>query len=489
MEEKLALQSLLIERWADERSSDLRQLAARESFRTLNRESMLRAMNVFVANQSQFEVLMFAGKDGVVSVSTDRTAAALNISDRDYFKASINRQDYMSDVLIAKTTPYPMIIFSSPVLSNQNEAIGVVFGAIRLDTIRKTIEAVSFAGSEKTYLADRNGTLIIKPADLHKGQIAAKLDTPIFQRALEQSGERSAYQDYRGVSVIGVYKWTHDMRWCVIREVDQSEVYDWVYRIMSVITAITAIILAISYGAVVLLAGRVDRPIAFILQGTKIIRDGYYDYRIDPSVFRRAPIELQQLCDTFNVMSGKLKDTFELLERYAMIDPLTGLYNRRYLANEGGKLTEGCLKADQPVSVLAVDIDRFKSVNDTYGHPLGDRVLRHVAELIQSLASTEDIAARYGGEEFIVLCLRTGLDDAMVLAERLRAKMDTTPFAEEGLKLNLTVSIGVSSGVMLPEAGDALEELIASADKALYQAKQTGRNKVVSAKENPGPDR
>ena len=123
-----------------------------------------------------------------------------------------------------------------------------------------------------------------------------------------------------------------------------------------------------------------------------------------------------------------------------------------------------------------LDIDHFKDVNDTFGHPTGDHVLAALAQMVHRALRTEDVFARFGGEEFAVLCRGTTADAALTLAERLRATIGASAFEHRGQRIPVTVSIGVASWFHQP---DSATQLVAEADEALYKAKGTGRNRVV----------
>jgi two-component system cell cycle response regulator len=156
----------------------------------------------------------------------------------------------------------------------------------------------------------------------------------------------------------------------------------------------------------------------------------------------------------------------------AVTDPLTGLRNRRYTRRH----LEGVLRQGG-AAVLLLDVDRFKAVNDTYGHAAGDVVLREVAERLRAQIRASDVVARYGGEEFLVVMAGASAEEAEVVAERLRAAVCATPVLLDTRKLQVTVSIGIA----IAEAGTGPDALVGAADEALYRAKGNGRNQVESA--------
>jgi two-component system cell cycle response regulator len=163
----------------------------------------------------------------------------------------------------------------------------------------------------------------------------------------------------------------------------------------------------------------------------------------------------------------------------AIVDPLTGVYARRFL-DSGLKLyTRQARRNRQLLGILIVDVDHFKQVNDTYGHPIGDQVLRELAGRLQGSCRAGDAVARYGGEEFVVLVPSSSSEQLAALAERLRSKVASAPILMgEQLQMSVTVSIGAA---MYPREGDSAEEVLHAADEALYEAKRGGRNRVVTA--------
>ncbi|MGE4382040.1 MAG: GGDEF domain-containing protein [Arcobacter sp.] len=164
------------------------------------------------------------------------------------------------------------------------------------------------------------------------------------------------------------------------------------------------------------------------------------------------------------------------LEKMASIDKLTNIYNRRMIDDFLKQEVEIEKRHSNGLSVILIDIDHFKDVNDTYGHQMGDIVLSKIAELITINSRKSDIQGRYGGEEFIIICPQTTCNQALILAEKIRVSIEDFTFEQIGKK---TISLGISSF----EENDAEEDLVKKADIALYEAKNTGRNKVIVYKE------
>ena len=176
----------------------------------------------------------------------------------------------------------------------------------------------------------------------------------------------------------------------------------------------------------------------------------------------------------------------EALRAQSIKDPLTGLYNRRYLAEMMEREIRRAVRAEQSLGVLMLDLDHFKKFNDTYGHDAGDTVLREAASFLTRSIRVEDIVCRYGGEEFVVILPTADLNAAHTRAERIRSKMRELAVLHQGQSLGMvTVSIGVAA---LPLHGTSPKALIEAADAALYRAKREGRDRVAVAEIPTVPD-
>jgi diguanylate cyclase (GGDEF)-like protein len=171
----------------------------------------------------------------------------------------------------------------------------------------------------------------------------------------------------------------------------------------------------------------------------------------------------------------------EALEQRAMTDPLTGLYNRAYLADRFLVELRRARNYGFPMSVALFDIDRFKQINDRYGHPAGDAVLRKLASFLRERTRSTDAVVRYGGEEFAVLMATADSDVALEQADRIRAELEKTPFVVPGQAepVQVTISGGVAT---YPQDGQTFTDLIAVADAGLYHAKENGRNQVSASR-------
>jgi two-component system, cell cycle response regulator len=171
----------------------------------------------------------------------------------------------------------------------------------------------------------------------------------------------------------------------------------------------------------------------------------------------------------------RTKYLLDLLSRQALIDGLTGLYNRAYFEDRARSEIAIANRTGNSLGLLMADIDHFKALNDSHGHPFGDEVLRSVARLLKSRARSSDVLCRFGGEEFAALLPNTDAPRGALLAEDLRQALSQSPFLFGRTAVKITASFGVAELA----AGQDLNTLVQLADQAMYQSKQAGRNRVT----------
>jgi len=220
------------------------------------------------------------------------------------------------------------------------------------------------------------------------------------------------------------------------------------------------------------LARSILRPLRLLEEGADRFGTGDLSHRVSLAT----QDELGHLGGTFNAMADKLAKSQKALQDLSTHDGLTGLCNYREFHRRLTEEMQRSLRYDHPFSLLILDIDDFKAVNDTYGHLAGDEALRGLAALIRRAVRPVDEVARYGGEEFAILLPETPGPGAFATAERIRDIIATHPIAiSPGQTVGLTVSIGVA---IYPQDAQSEEKLIGAADQALYAAKNGGRNRV-----------
>jgi diguanylate cyclase (GGDEF)-like protein len=213
---------------------------------------------------------------------------------------------------------------------------------------------------------------------------------------------------------------------------------------------------------------------------------GASDYIVKPFRFAEVLARINNQIRILNMqheLEKKNKELTEknmLLQQMAVTDGLTGLYNKRYILSRLSSEISHAVRYREPISFLMVDVDHFKQINDTYGHVVGDILLKEVAQLLRKLVREFDIIARYGGEEFLIVLPNGDIMGAKILAERLRDSIEKSVFNINGEKISITISIGIrNADIKLNfDSGSEVTKLINQADIALYNAKANGRNRV-----------
>lgn len=237
--------------------------------------------------------------------------------------------------------------------------------------------------------------------------------------------------------------------------------------IISPITVIFSIIYAF------IITRGITKPLNMLNMATVKIANGLYDVKSNI----KSSIEIERLMNAFNDMAVKLSESHNKLERLSITDQLTGLYNRRYFDEALEKEILRARRFNHGLSLLFMDIDYFKHLNDTYGHGEGDKVLQRLGQVLTiCVRSGIDVPCRYGGEEFTVILPQTVGADAVALAERIRMDFETVKFQIYSKRetFQKTISIGIAELT----SADGAKALIANADKAMYEAKKQGRNRV-----------
>ena len=191
----------------------------------------------------------------------------------------------------------------------------------------------------------------------------------------------------------------------------------------------------------------------------------------------------------FSVIGYQMASTLKHFQRFSSVrnmatyDTLTSLYNRRYFDERLNLEAQKAFRSGTPLSLIMVDIDHFKKVNDTFGHTEGDKALREISYLLRTSVRKKDVVARYGGEEFVLILPEAGVEESLAIAERIRRTIEKTIFEVGAVQLKLTVSLGISH--FPDDRPGSKEELVRMADLALYDAKRGGRNQVCNFQGEP----
>jgi diguanylate cyclase (GGDEF)-like protein len=202
----------------------------------------------------------------------------------------------------------------------------------------------------------------------------------------------------------------------------------------------------------------------------------YENVQKDLEQLREAQIALEKANEELQAKIQLIEALQITLQEQAVRDPLTGLFNRRYLKDTLEREVARAKRENQPIGIMIMDIDQFKNINDRYGHDAGDKMLQEIGKKLLAHIRAEDIVCRYGGEEFVIVMPGASMGVAFERAESIRRMVDELFVPYEMEQMHVTISLGVAA---YPVHGTDGEDALIRADRALYQAKEAGRNRVV----------
>ncbi|MBP2271682.1 diguanylate cyclase (GGDEF)-like protein [Pseudomonas sp. BP6] len=378
------------------------------------------------------------------------------------------RQPYVSSAYVSAAGNL-VVFVSVPIFDASHRYVGIIGGSIYLKqegALHTLISQHFYHEGTFAFVADRDRQLLYHP---EKTRIGEKLgwSKTVDAALLGQSGAM-AVRNYKGIPMLAGYAQVSGSGWAVVAQQPQEASLaplSTLMRNMILGMVPAAIIGIILIGGGAMMISRPLRELSRIAGQLAAPRTTDNLQRLN-AWYREAAAIRQAMLTGVQLLQAKMGR----LNRQALTDPLTGLANRRAMDEE----LRGLQHAGRAYSVLSVDIDYFKRVNDTFGHDNGDLAIKQVAQTLMEQSRTADLACRAGGEEFLLILPDTGQDAATVIAERVRQAVANSEIPVVG---HITVSIGVASC-----AGEAIEceAVLKQADECLYRAKEMGRNRVES---------
>ncbi|GAB6158862.1 sensor domain-containing diguanylate cyclase [Desulfotomaculum varum] len=494
-----------INNWFTARKHFLEGLAQNEKITGLEYRAMQNVLSNALKMDENFRTLMFVGADGEIKADPIYQAdlKKINVVDREYFRQALEGKTYVSEVLYSKITREPVIVIATPVKKEQQIA-GVLFGAVNINVITKLVQQNYPGTGGQAYLMNQEGLIInrLQPEQAN-GLTEQKPDNkPAHQLSRGISGQ-GIYTNYLNKQVFGVYRWLPSVKLGLVVEKEYSRALleNGLATYLKVVLASTVIIgLFINFA--LYYSRRLSQPLEQLAAEVNSIAEGKFRSVVD----MQANKEVQALVYAINNMSGNLcqktnqlnklvnqleQSAAELqqeknkLAQISITDELTGLYNRRYVNQELDRFTRLSRTLSKNISVMMLDLDHFKAVNDTYGHAAGDAVLKEFARLIKLCSRRTDVVGRFGGEEFIIILPFISGQQVKDIAERIRQEVSNHVFEAGNYKIKITVSIGVVTLVPPARAkvAEIIEKMVKAADDCLYAAKRAGRNRVVQVED------
>ncbi|WP_052712134.1 sensor domain-containing diguanylate cyclase [Domibacillus indicus] len=492
LNEVLQMQQEVISEWQDELTRDINYLSELPEASWKEKDSFYEKLNLLGKNRTLFYDLFYADRSGDILYNTNAAAQTrkINVYDMPYFQEGMEWHTYTTGIRLIGESDTRSVIFSAPVTNENGRFGGILAGIVLADSLRYIVSDFAYGETGTVYLADKMGTVLSASSNEFPSSIK---DTDIFQAALQEKQQTEPYDNADGIRSIGQYKWINHNEWVLISEVSMAEIEAPFYETLFFMGIILLLIFVMSYFFIRNLIQQMTGPIQALLEGTAILRKGGYGHRIDQNRMAHSAREFSELCSAYNDMADGLQKehalrlqaeedmrrTNEQLRRLSLSDGLTGIGNRRYFDEKLASLFQEASQAEQPLSLILIDVDFFKKYNDYYGHDAGDRALQLVAGAVEKTAQKYGLfAARYGGEELAVIVPPGSKADVREIGGELLASVGQLDILHEKAPAGrLSISAGAATLVPTPILSPRL--LIQYADKALYQSKQQGRGRVT----------
>jgi len=376
-----------------------------------------------------------------------------------------------------------------PIGSPGSPLLGALAARLKINSVDSILDSYSPGESGQAYLITLGGNLITSSRVSSAQLMSMRLSEAAVNDLLQMEGTAIEYTNYLGTEVVGTLRRIPRLSWALVAEIPIEEAYAQVARLRNVTLAVVALLLLgvglIAYVLALVIARPLDRLTAGAREvaagdlsvGLPVIGRGEVSYLTE--VFNDMVTKLREGREELDAANETLKEQNEALERLSITDGLTGLFNRRQLMEALTRETRRTRRHKRPFTVLMLDVDHFKKCNDTYGHLVGDDVLRKLGSILKGMLRDVDFVARFGGEEFVVILPQTTKIDAKSIGERIRYQVESTSFKDNTNRsfTSLTVSLGVAS---YPVDAESEEELIKKVDQALYMAKGKGKNLVCA---------
>ncbi|MFZ5600678.1 MAG: sensor domain-containing diguanylate cyclase [Bacillota bacterium] len=491
-----------INNWVTARKNFLEGLAQNERIKALDLDATGRILTNSLKMDRNFRSLTLVGSDGAIKVDPvfNANLREVYVTDREYFRQAMSGKTYVSEVLLSKINNEPVLIIATPVKREHEGIVGVLYGAVNIGVITELVQQ-NFPGQRgESYLINQDGVMISESKFVQNFEpLEIKpQNKPVDQVSRGLSG-KAIYTNYHNKKVFGVYRWLPEMKMGLVVEKQYTGALleNGLDNYLKVLSA-SLVIIALFMVFALFYSRRLTKPLERLAAEVNSIAEGNFQTVLD----MQANKEVQELGRAINHMSStllaktnRLNDLIAQLEqstedlyqeknklaKISITDELTCLYNRRYINQELDRFTQLSRALGKNISLMMLDLDHFKLVNDTFGHATGDVVLKEFAQLLRQCSRGTDVIGRFGGEEFIIIVPFISGTQVKEIAERIRQEVSNTVFDADDNKIKVTVSIGVVTLIpsMDEKVSEIIEKTIRIADECLYEAKRSGRNRVV----------
>ena len=448
-------------------------------------------IDLFVKSSAMFTGGVVTDNEGILQIFYSSPQGVIemkqkhDLSYREYIKQPItNNKSFISNVIITETNPNPVIFISNSIVEN-GITTGVLAMTINLWNENNIFFTLfNFFTENKQgsiYVIDDQGTIIYH---WNKEQVGNKLNNAILDNILGKKDGMITEITVEDTRKAVAYSKLQANNWVVVYEIDHNNIYalNKLGRITSLGTM--ALVLILGLIASVIFVKIIIRPLGEIIIATEQVAAGDFNIEID----KKGHQDFQPLIKNFNSMIKNLRFQYEELEKLSLHDYLTGLANRRYFQQQLERELERANRLGHITTLMIIDIDNFKYINDVYGHLVGDKAIMAVAAILKESMRSNDMPVRYGGDEFIVLLPETTIQQCEVVAKKISEAVRQINIHTRKGNINFTISIGLVSTEHYPKFtffnDKAIHNFIRKADSALYQAKHMGKDRIESYKED-----
>ncbi|WP_071393454.1 sensor domain-containing diguanylate cyclase [Bacillus tuaregi] len=423
------------------------------------------------ANAGYFNSIFTTDENGVVQLMTPQAISNKKGSMRpgvqittDLMKQALKKQEpFVSDPYIAQSGNL-VVLISYPIFDQNGTYKGVVDGTIYLESdssLKRILNHHEFHDESSVFVVDCSGTIIYHPDVSRVNDSVA--NHPLVKEVLQGKSGSAEIINSKGMEYFSGYAYVEQTGWGIVAQTPTSVINKPLQSLTEEIIIRSLPLLLLIYLLAWLFTNHLAKPINRLARYSE---EAIYSNKPD-HLFPH--LEIKSYIYEVKQLYQHIQKHFQLLNKQIQQDGLTGLANRRSFDLEINDL----ILRRTPFSLIMIDIDNFKIVNDEQGHLVGDDVLRFIASIMEDVSRKEDFCYRYGGEEFAILLRNKDVEDAYALAERLRLRLAYTP-SPAGYPI--TISLGIST---FQKEDKFPEDIIKRADKALYQSKREGKNKTT----------
>ena len=398
----------------------------------------------------------------------------------------------MNKLIVSETyydahTASENLLIAEAIKAVDGRTLGFLAAKIDLKSVSPVLQRYSVGGIDELYLVDAKGRLLTSSKTTEEHITISKIAT-LLDNKKDQAKALERYISHHDNAVVGMATPISSLDWTMVAEMEYQSAFAVIVMLRRVTIAVVGGLM-LSIGVLAYLFGHaLVRPVRRLSEEAARVAAGNLDVDIPVAglsevsyltqVFNHMVASLRRGREKLSAANNTLRETNKELRQISITDGLTGLFNRKHIMELLDREISRSIRYSRPVSVLMLDIDHFKNINDTHGHQTGDVMMRQLADLLHTMVRDSDCVGRYGGEEFLIVLHDSDAQSGAEAAERIRQKVQELEVTINREKISVTVSIGIAS---CPKYGKDADAVICAADEALYQAKSGGRNRAVLA--------